>query len=319
MTDNDTSGPNRRRFIQLGGGALVVGLAGCTGQGGNGAETDDSAMTDSEMSDDSAMTDESMTDSGMTDESMDGETTDSGMTEESMDDEMTESEMTDESMGDSMAQRFRVRIENVSTGSTLQTMDGATAVPLSPGAYVVHAESGVLFESGAAASEGLERLAEDGTPGTLAASFGEGEMEMGMAHGGAFDTPVGASSPAPLTPGDAYEFEFEGGADARLSFATMFVESNDLFFAPEPAGLALFSDGEPVSGDVTDRVALWDAGTEVNEEPGAGPNQAPRQSGPNTGEAENGAVRLVSDVDDGFTYPGVADVISVTVTPASMG
>ncbi|AUV84066.1 hypothetical protein C2R22_19230 [Salinigranum rubrum] len=315
MTDNPLDTTNRRRFLQLGGGVLAVGLAGCTGQGGSGAETDDAETTDGSM--EGEMTDESMTDSAMTEEAMDDGMTDSEMTEGSMDDEMTDSEMTDESMDGSMAQRFRVRIENVSTGSTLQTMDGATAVPLSPGAYVVHAESGALFEEGEAANEGLERLAEDGTPGTLAASFEE--REMGMVHGGAFDTPVGASSPGPLTPGDAYEFEFEGGADARLSFATMFVESNDLFFAPDPTGIALFSDGDPVSGDVTDRVALWDAGTEVNEEPGAGPHQAPRQSGPDTGEAENGTVRLVSDVDDGFAYPGVADVLSVTVTPARMG
>ena len=30
-------------------------------------------------------------------------------------------------------------------------------------------------------------------------------------------------------------------------------------------------------------VALWDAGTEKNEVPGVGPNQAPRQAAPNTG------------------------------------
>ena len=51
----------------------------------------------------------------------------------------------------------------------------------------------------------------------------------------------------------------------------------------------------------------------MNEEPGVGPNQAPRQTGPNTGPDENGSVLLISDVSDGFTYPAVADVIKVTV------
>ena len=42
-----------------------------------------------------------------------------------------------------------------------------------------------------------------------------------------------------------------------------------------------------------------------------GVNQAPRQAAANTGADEGGAVRLV---DDGFTYPAVADIVSVTVT-----
>lgn len=56
---------------------------------------------------------------------------------------------------------------------------------------------------------------------------------------------------------------------------------------------------------------LWDAGTEVNEEPGVGPNQAPRQPAPNTGPSEHGVVRPVRD---GYTYPATAEVIRVTIT-----
>ena len=55
---------------------------------------------------------------------------------------------------------------------------------------------------------------------------------------------------------------------------------------------------------------LWDAGTEVNEEPGVGLNQAPRQAGPNTGMTENGIVKMVND---GYTYPAVSEVIRVTI------
>ncbi|UCC71927.1 MAG: spondin domain-containing protein [Gemmatimonadota bacterium] len=68
----------------------------------------------------------------------------------------------------------------------------------------------------------------------------------------------------------------------------------------------------PISGDVTSQLMLWDAGTEVNQKPGIGLDQAPRQSGPDSGAAESATVRLV---DDGFTYPGVSDVINVTITP----
>jgi len=38
--------------------------------------------------------------------------------------------------------------------------------------------------------------------------------------------------------------------------------------------------GNPRTGDVTADVQLWDAGTEVNMEPGVGADQPPRQSAP---------------------------------------
>jgi hypothetical protein len=58
---------------------------------------------------------------------------------------------------------------------------------------------------------------------------------------------------------------------------------------------------------------MWDAGTEVNQEPGIGPDQGPRQKAPNTGKAENGMVRKI---DDGKTYATATKVMRITVTPA---
>jgi hypothetical protein len=52
-------------------------------------------------------------------------------------------------------------------------------------------------------------------------------------------------------------------------------------------------------GDVTSQVILWDAGTELNQEPGIGADQGPRQKGANTGKAENGGVRNVKDLEFG--------------------
>ena len=63
---------------------------------------------------------------------------------------------------------------------------------------------------------------------------------------------------------------------------------------------------------ITGEIVLWDAGTEVNEEPGIGPNQAPRQAGPNSGATEGGVVRMV---DDGYVYPELSNVLRVTITP----
>jgi hypothetical protein len=105
-------------------------------------------------------------------------------------------------------------------------------------------------------------------------------------------------------------FEVTAAPGERLFFATMFVQSNDLFLAPQPQGIALFDETQkPVSGDVTGDVSLWDAGTEVNEAPGVGSNQAPRQSGPTTGPAEHGVVGVIND---GHSYPPVNEVIQVT-------
>ncbi|TDI67042.1 MAG: hypothetical protein E2O88_08415, partial [Bacteroidetes bacterium] len=125
--------------------------------------------------------------------------------------------------------------------------------------------------------------------------------------------------PGLVMPGMEQEFTFDAGpvtlpgAVTKLSLVTMFVQSNDLFFAPGEEGITLFDGGNRVTGNVTDQIDLWDAGTEVNEEPGSGPNQAPRQSGPATGDDENGTVVLVSGNGDGFTYPAVSEVIEVII------
>ena len=127
-----------------------------------------------------------------------------------------------------------------------------------------------------------------------------------IAKSGVFDTPIGATAPAPIFPGDAYEISFTAapsvtpGSGARFSFATMFIPSNDLFYAFPPQGLALF-----------------DAGTEVDEEPGIGLNQAIRQAGPDTGTDDNGTVVRVDGSNDGFTYPADDQIIRVTITPTN--
>jgi hypothetical protein len=116
-------------------------------------------------------------------------------------------------------------------------------------------------------------------------------------------------------PGQAFEVELTASPGDRLSFATMFAQSNDLFFAPGPDGIALFDGDEPVAGDVTAGVRLWDVGTEANQEPGVGNDQAPRQAAPDTGAAEGRPVLTIAERDDGYQYPAVGDQIRVTLEP----
>ncbi|MEM1415262.1 MAG: spondin domain-containing protein [Myxococcota bacterium] len=136
-----------------------------------------------------------------------------------------------------------------------------------------------------------------------------------LAQSGAFAIPAGADEAGPIGPGGAYEMTFLAGPGQRFSFATMFVPSNDFFYAPDGEGIALFdAEGNPVTGDVTDQVELWDAGSEVDQEPGTGADQVQRSMG--TGDVDpDDTVRLVEDAG----LPAVAEVLQVTLGAEDQG
>ncbi|MGH6932592.1 MAG: spondin domain-containing protein [Dongiaceae bacterium] len=114
-----------------------------------------------------------------------------------------------------------------------------------------------------------------------------------------------------LVPGLPFEVTVRPGE--RLAFAAMFVQSNDTFVAVDPQGVALFDENKrPIEYGAADAMHYWDAGTEIDEPPGVGPNQAPRQAVANTGPAENGNVALQ---DGEFAYPAIAAVIQASILP----
>ncbi|MFW2382870.1 MAG: spondin domain-containing protein, partial [Acidimicrobiales bacterium] len=203
--------------------------------------------------------------------------------------------------------KFTVVIENVSNDGTLTTSEGTVAVPLSPGAYLVRpAGRNSLLDPRDAATPALEALAEDGDPSGFPSQVPGSQV---------FNTPDGASGPAPIFPGESYTFSFTAEPGDELSLATMFVQSNDWFYSTlsDERGIALFDgSGQPITADVSDQLKLWESKTEVDEPPGTGPNQAPRQSGPNTGETESGQVISLSS--QGISVPLNGPVIKVTVT-----
>lgn len=287
----------RRRLLQGTGSAALLLLAGCAGDDGMADET---------------MSEESMAD---------GESDEESMESESMED--TDEEMMAEAV------TVTVRIENAASTGFYGT-DASTGgdIWITPGAYAVHTGSNPVFSVDAAASIGLEALAEAGPPTGF-----EGEPGLVDELGDSMEVlSVGAYTPEntvedpndpmgevpgapPIAPGGAFEFDVEAEPGQRLSFASMFVPSNDLFFSPED-GIPLWpEDGEPVEGDVTDHVGLYDAGTEPNGQPGYGADQAPAQDSPSQGADEGGVVRPLSEVDDGYDYPDVGDTIRVTLTP----
>ncbi len=203
---------------------------------------------------------------------------------------------------------FKVRIENVAASEGLLAADGSKyPFALSPGLFIVNHKKNYFFNEGKKANTGLELQAEDGNPEALSDSV---LTKVGSIYTGVFNTPTGAEKPGPLLPGNTYEFSFSAMEGMKLNFIAMFGQSNDLFYAPK-AALDLFDKrGNPLTGDVTDLLLLWDAGTEVNQAPGIGDEQAPRQKMANTGKNENGVVGLVKD---GFNYPATKDVLRVTI------
>ena len=209
--------------------------------------------------------------------------------------------------------KFTVRVENISNAEGMTASNGQKfPFALSPGMFVLSAKTSPLFTEGKAARmNGLEMQAEDGDPSGLVGALNT--MHHSSNLHGVFNMPVGAMAAGPIRPGDSFQFTVTAMPGMKFYMTQMFGQSNDWFYAPGPNGIALFdAKGNPVEGDVTDQLYLWDAGTEKDEEIGIGPNQGPRQKGLNTGEVENGVVHRVKDA----RWAGRnAEYFRVTITP----
>lgn len=191
---------------------------------------------------------------------------------------------------------LRVTVSNESAPGLL----GGVDVGLSPGVWAVHREPGALFEVGAPASPELEKLAEDGDGQALLQAFGNDGAVSRLGLFGA--TEVGVSyEDGPIGPGASAEFEISAMSDEYLTLVSMFGQTNDVFVGIDSVPLA--EPGAPM-------VVMLDAGTEINEEPGHGDNQPGSQPEPGSGEAEGG---VIAPPDDGFDYPDVGAIVSVTV------
>jgi len=204
------------------------------------------------------------------------------------------------------------------TPATLGTYLAANAgitYPASPGAWLLH-ETGSkpFFTAGAKdLGDGIEAIAEDGNPAPLGASL---DSLDGYLKGAIFNTPVGTVAPGAIAPGSKYQFTFEASPGESLSFASMLAATNDVFLGPKDVGIPLFDEeGVALTGDISDQVFLWDAGTEGNEKPGIGPNTVTNQQAANTGTAGEGKVQLLSAVTtDTYSYPSAQSVLKVTIS-----
>jgi len=124
-----------------------------------------------------------------------------------------------------------------------------------------------------------------------------------------FNVPVGSNESGPILPGaqsaegGVYEFSFYAGPviaandTTRLTMIAKLEAGFDLFLATNPNGIKLYNDNNtPITGDITDQIMLWDAGTKDNV----------------TGEDETESIAVRAY--DGDQFPAVSDLIRVTIS-----
>lgn len=231
--------------------------------------------------------------------------------------------------GSTDATTFEVRIENVARRALKLSSGGAADIPFSPGVWVIHTGTNPILTPGEEAPRvGLEGLAEAGMADAFAPNL---SSLNGVRSSGAFSTPLGRArgkmGPNPadgggrnvsrmLQVGQRFEFTVVAQPGDRLSLALMIAQSNDGIVAPGKDGIALFdAAGRPISGDITSQLGVWDAGTEVNEDPGLGRNQGLRQGAAHAGDPERAPVRAIGETPFGYRWPKVTELIRVTISP----
>lgn len=171
---------------------------------------------------------------------------------------------------------LRITVNNTSP-------DGGTF--LTPFWFGLHNGAFDLGDVGASASAGLEALAEDGNFDPIAA-------ELIGADAGALGGAVFGDA-GPIATGEIATtlLNVDGASLPYISLAAMILPSNDAFIGTLDA-VELFGDDGDFIGPVTlnfDGSRVYDAGTEVNTELDAA---FINQTGPNTGETEDGVITL---------------------------
>jgi hypothetical protein len=178
------------------------------------------------------------------------------------------------------------------------------------------------FDGGAAASAGLEAIAEDGNTSVIAKQFSS-TFANGI---------QGVVGGAPIAPGQSVSQTFEvtgTGDNTYFSYASMVLPSSDYFVANDNpfahsiadilngvASQLVFNIGQPGT--------VYDAGTEIDDfatSAGNGlfPGLGGGQMGPNEGADENGVVTAVSgDPFAGFLgKPGI-DLVALNFNDAAL-
>lgn len=203
-----------------------------------------------------------------------------------------------------------ITLTNLADDTTYTLSSGQPLeIGLAPGLIAQVSDASVVFEPGQAASPELEQLAEQGDPTTLKAALDNDDAVSHVSFFG--DAGAADYAEAAVTPGLSARRTLDVVEGEVVVLAMMLGASNDTFVGTPAGGLdlAALDLRDPV--DVTAQVAWWDAGTEVNQPLGEGPDQ-PGSSEPGAGQAEEGVVSAGGEAD----WPAVDEVVEVIVEAA---
>lgn len=175
---------------------------------------------------------------------------------------------------------------------TFENLSPANGLSLTPIWFALQDGSFDLYNRGEAVSEGVERVAEDGSFMAIRDEF---RASSAFANGGTAGVLLGNDGlgAGPIEPGESVSLviDIDPATQGHLSWIAMVLPSNDAFIANGmPTNLfatsAIFRGGLEFIVLGSD---VLDAGTEVNTELNAA---FINQSGPNEGETEGGVVTL---------------------------
>lgn len=186
---------------------------------------------------------------------------------------------------------------------TIENLAPANGNFLTPTWVGFHDGTFDLYDLGAPASAGLERIAEDGNTGPLSGEF--------FASGAGVNDATIPGPAGPIAPGEAATMTFDldpaNASNSYFSYASMIIPSNDAFIANgAPDAHAVFdAQGNFAGGSFfVLGTQVRDAGTEINDEVPA--NTAFfGQAAPDTGVVEGGTVQ----VHPGFQAAGSGGIL----------
>lgn len=161
--------------------------------------------------------------------------------------------------------------DTVQVRVTVQNLAGSSGVAVSPLTVAFHNGSWDAFNTGAAASTGVQNIAESGNGAAYLAAFTSATPQ-GVS--GVVPATVNAFGPGIYLPGGSGSlvFTLDTAANRYFSYGAMVVPSNDMFIGNDnPLGVALFdAAGNFLNPTITLTGGnVWDAGTEVNAPFGA--------------------------------------------------
>lgn len=193
-------------------------------------------------------------------------------------------------------------------GASLRiTVEAPSNVGLAPALLSFHNGSVDFFDTGSAASAGLELLAEVGDTSVLQASLAAGSDNITIANGG------------PFTPGSSNTVTFDiSDTNTLLSFVAMVLPSNDWFIGNNNAiDISSVIGGGLGATSILEFGRVYDAGTETEDfafSPGNGFIGIDTMAMPGGGTSTSDAISLV---DQANPFGGFANTSPASFDPTT--